>query len=52
MQGLDMDDGSSPEVVEHPSEKEVECHRCYGTGDDDDGALCIYCEGYGTVFIM
>ncbi len=30
---------------------EIKCHRCYGTGEDDEGADCIYCEGYGTVII-
>lgn len=30
---------------------EVECKRCFGTGEDRDGADCIPCAGYGTVLI-
>lgn len=28
---------------------EVRCHRCYGSGQDRDGADCIHCEGFGSV---
>jgi DnaJ-class molecular chaperone len=31
--------------------EEVECKRCYGTGEDRDGADCVPCEGYGTVLV-
>lgn len=31
------------------SQQEVACKRCYGTGEDRDGADCVPCEGYGTV---
>lgn len=31
--------------------EEVECKRCYGTGEDRDGADCLTCEGNGTVII-
>jgi DnaJ-class molecular chaperone len=36
------DDGDEPQ-------REVVCKRCYGTGEDRDGADCVPCEGYGTV---
>lgn len=25
------------------------CKRCFGSGEDDDGADCIHCNGYGEV---
>lgn len=31
--------------------EEVKCRRCYGTGEDRDGADCVPCEGNGTVLI-
>ena len=31
--------------------KEVRCHRCYGTGEDDDGADCLTCLGLGTLIV-
>lgn len=30
-------------------ETEVRCNRCYGSGQDRDGADCIYCDGFGSV---
>lgn len=27
----------------------VPCKRCYETGEDDDGADCIFCGGIGAV---
>jgi DnaJ-class molecular chaperone len=32
-------------------EEEVECKRCYGTGEDPDGADCVPCVGNGTVIL-
>jgi hypothetical protein len=34
-----------------PDKLEIKCHRCYGTGEDDDGADCVFCLGYGTVLV-
>lgn len=31
--------------------EEVECHRCYGSGEDDEGAACIHCDGFGTILV-
>ena len=36
-------------VFQNEEVVEVECKRCYGTGEDRDGADCIYCDGYGTL---
>lgn len=41
---------SSAETGES-AEEEIECKRCYGSGEDRDGADCVPCEGYGTVLI-
>jgi DnaJ-class molecular chaperone len=30
---------------------EVVCKRCYGTGEDRDGADCVHCDGNGTLLI-
>ncbi len=38
----DEDEGAAKEVV---------CKRCYGTGDDRDGADCVHCDGNGTLLI-
>jgi len=40
------DDGA-PEKGEFVR-REVDCKRCYGSGQDDDGADCLHCQGYGT----
>lgn len=39
---------TDPQDVE---QDEVECKRCYGTGEDSVGADCIFCEGMGTLLI-
>jgi hypothetical protein len=36
---------------EEEGPEEVDCKRCYGTGEDRDGADCVPCGGYGTVLI-
>jgi RecJ-like exonuclease len=33
------------------AQEEVHCKRCYGTGEDRDGADCVPCEGFGTVLV-
>jgi DnaJ-class molecular chaperone len=33
------------------AQKETECKRCYGSGEDRDGADCVPCEGFGTVLV-
>jgi DnaJ-class molecular chaperone len=33
------------------AQREVQCKRCYGTGEDRDGADCVPCEGNGTVLV-
>lgn len=30
---------------------EVECKRCRGLGEDADGADCVFCDGYGSLFL-
>jgi hypothetical protein len=31
--------------------EEIDCKRCYGSGEDRDGADCVHCEGFGTVLV-
>jgi RecJ-like exonuclease len=33
------------------AQEEVPCKRCYGTGEDRDGADCVPCTGFGTVLV-
>lgn len=28
---------------------EVPCKRCHETGQDRDGADCVFCDGYGSI---
>jgi DnaJ-class molecular chaperone len=30
------------------SDAEQICKRCRGTGEDEDGADCVFCEGWGS----
>jgi hypothetical protein len=32
----------------YPEPEEIPCPRCYATGEDDDGADCVFCEGMGS----
>jgi hypothetical protein len=31
--------------------EEIDCKRCYGSGEDREGADCVPCEGFGTVLV-
>jgi hypothetical protein len=31
--------------------EEIDCKRCYGSGEDREGADCVHCEGFGTVLV-
>jgi len=33
------------------TDREVKCHRCHGTGEDRDGADCMFCDGFGTMLV-
>lgn len=48
---MDSEELGNSIVSEKLAEREIKCHRCYGTGEDDEGADCIFCEGYGTVIV-
>lgn len=41
----------STAVAGEEAAEEIECKRCYGTGEDRDGADCVHCEGFGTVLV-
>jgi RecJ-like exonuclease len=47
---VDVQAPSTAEVGEEAAE-EIECKRCYGTGEDREGADCVPCEGFGTVLV-
>jgi hypothetical protein len=50
----DVDDDGVPEIDgpdPFDDEEWTLCKRCYGSGEDRDGADCIHCEGMGEVLL-
>lgn len=43
-------DAFDPESEDfEPIAKERPCKPCYGSGEDEVGADCLACDGYGTI---
>lgn len=41
----------APEKEVWQDGEEFPCRRCYGSGEDRDGADCVYCEGFGSTLV-
>lgn len=54
----DDNDSSTTHVCKHCGALGDECETCFGVGvnpdseDDDDGSMCLECNGEGVIYVM